>query len=191
MRRMLICATALVAFIGMAYAFDGFDVYTDRWAPNNHFIPSGWMGDYGDIKFNDGWTEDSYNGRTCIKVTYTAQAKQGAGWAGIFWQNPANNWGARDGGFDLTGAETLTFWAKGENGSEVINEFKIGGITGEYADSDSAGIGPVVLTGEWKRYTINLEGLDLSYISGGFCWSLSKMENPEGVTFYLDEIRYE
>ena len=109
----------------------------------------------------------------------------------IDWQNPANNWGARDGGFDLTGATKLTFWAKGEKGGEVITEFKMGGITGEYGDSDSIGMGPVVLTNEWKKYAIDLEGLDLSYISGGFCWSASKMDNPDGFVIFLDEIKYE
>lgn len=180
-----------LAVCGAALAFDGFDVYTDRWAPNNHYIPSGWMGDYGDVKFNDGWTENVYSGKNCIKITYTAAASQGAAWAGVYWQNPANNWGARDGGFDLTGAKALTFWAKGENGGEVISEFKAGGITGEYGDSDSASLGPVTLTKEWKKYTIDLTGLDLSYISGGFCWVASKADNPDGFTFYLDDIRYE
>lgn len=180
-----------LSFYGVAHGFEGFDVYTDRWSPGNHYIPSGWMGDYGDIKFNDGWIENPHSGKHCIKIAYTAEVSQGAGWAGIYWQNPANNWGARDGGFDLTGAKVLAFWARGEKGGEVISEFKMGGISGEYGDSDSTGIGPVVLTKEWKKYTIDLEGLDLSYISGGFCWAASKMDNPDGFTFYLDDVRYE
>jgi len=191
-RRILFCVILLaLSFYGMANAFEGFDVYTDRWAPNNHYVPSGWMGDYGDMNVNDGWTETPYSGKTCIKLSYSAKVTQGAGWCGIYWQNPANNWGARDGGFDLTGASTLSFWARGENGGEVITEFKMGGITGEYGDSDSAGMGPVVLTQEWKKYVIDLSGIDLSYISGGFCWSANKMENPEGFVIYLDDIRYE
>jgi len=191
-RKMLISSIVLaLSIFGMAYAFEGFDVYTDRWAPNNHFVPSGWMGDYNDVSLNDGWTEDTYSGKTCIKITYAAKSSQGAGWCGIYWQNPANNWGSRDGGFDLTGAKTLKFWARGEKGGEVITEFKIGGITGEYGDSDSTGIGPVVLTKDWKQYTVSLDGTDLSYISGGFCWSASRTNNPEGFTFYLDDIAYE
>jgi hypothetical protein len=191
-RKIALCTVLLaLSFCGMALAFDGFDVYTDRWAPNNHFVPSGWMGDYGDIKFNDGWTENAYSGKNCVKVTYTAKASQGAGWMGIFWQNPANNWGSRDGGFDLTGAKTLSFWARGEKGGEVITEFKVGGINGEYGDSDSVGMGPVVLASEWKQYAIDLEGVDISYISGGFCFSASKMDNPDGFTIFLDDIKFE
>src|SRR5437879_997800 len=78
-----------------------FAVYTEDKKYKNHFIPSGWMGDYNDIKFNDKSTTAAHDGRTCIKISYTAQETQGAGWAGIFWQNPANNWGVRDGGYDL------------------------------------------------------------------------------------------
>ena len=166
-------------------------VYTDAKSPDNHFIPSGWMGDYGDIKFNDKFMTNPHNGTTCIQIAYTNKATQGARWAGIYWQNPANNWGTRPGGFDLTGAKKLSFWARGENGGERIEEFKIGGITGEYADSDVAGIGPVVLTKDWQQFTIDLEGKDLSSISGGFCWATNLDVNPDGATFYLDDIKFE
>ena len=61
-----------------AVAADGsaknvFDVYADKGAKGNHFIPSGWMGDYGDIKIDDGSTDDPADGKTCIKITYTAR----------------------------------------------------------------------------------------------------------------------
>lgn len=168
-----------------------FTVYTDKLARGNHYIPSGWMGDYGDIKYNDGWTTNPHSGTSCVKIEYTGQVSQGARWAGIYWQNPANNWGSRQGGYDLTGATRLIFWARGEKGGEVIMEFKTGGITGEYSDSDSASIGPVELTKEWKQYTIDLTGKDLTYISGGFCWATNLDVNPEGATFYLDDIVYE
>jgi hypothetical protein len=168
-----------------------FYIYADRGTISNHFIPSGWMGDYSDIKLDVGSQEDPYFGLTCIKIDYTGKVSQGARWAGIYWQNPPNNWGSIDGGFDLSKATKVTFWARGQKGGERIEEFKIGGIMGEYSDSDSAGIGPAVLTKEWKQYTIDLTGKDLSYIIGGFCWSTNIDVNPEGVTFYLDEIRYE
>ena len=49
----------------------------------------------------------------------------------------------------------------------------------------------MVLTQEWKQYTIDLRGKDLSYMIGGFCWATNADVNPEGATFYLDEIKYE
>ena len=171
--------------------FKIFPVYTDANSPDNHYVPSGMMGDFGDIKLDDKHMEKPRNGTTSIEVVYSNKASQGARWAGVFWQNPPNNWGTRPGGYDLTGAKKLTFWARGEKGGERIEEFKIGGITGEYADSDVAGIGPVILTTEWQQFTIDLEGKDLSSISGGFCWATNLDINPDGATFYLDDIRYE
>jgi len=168
-----------------------FYVYADRSSMNNHFIPSGWLGDYGDIKYENASKEDPYLGDSCIKIAYSGKASQGARWAGIYWQNPANNWGSIDAGYDLSKATKLTFWARGEKGGERINEFKIGGLMGEYSDSDAAGIGPVILNKDWTQYSIDLKGKDMSYIIGGFCWATNIDENPEGATFYLDEIKYE
>ena len=171
--------------------FSTFPIYTDGRSPDNHYIPSGYMGDYPDLTIDTASFENPHAGTTCIKIVYTNAASQGARWAGVYWQNPANNWGDRKGGFDLSGAARLTFWARGENGGERIEEFKIGGIAGLYPDSDIAGIGPVLLTAEWKQYEVDLRGKDLSYISGGFAWATNLDVNPEGATFYLDDIRYE
>ena len=168
-----------------------FYIYADRSTAGNHFIPSGWMGDYGDLKYDGASKEDPYLGDTCVKIIYSGKATQGARWAGIFWQNPANNWGNTDAGFDLSKATKLTFWARGEKGGERIEEFKVGGIMGEFSDSDSATIGPVLLNKEWTQYTIDLKGKDMSYIIGGFAWSANVDNNPEGATFYLDEIKFE
>jgi hypothetical protein len=91
----------------------------------------------------------------------------------------------------LNGAHEVIFKAKGANGGETISQFKIGGITGNYSDSGSAAIGPVTLSKQWKQYEISLEGQELSSISGGFCWTMTRDENPQGAVFYLEDIRYE
>ena len=189
----LLVVLALVTCVaGRSYAeFKRFNVYTERSARDNHYIPSGWMGDWGDIKLDTGWKDNPHSGATCIKITYTADQKQGAGWAGMYWQNPPNNWGAEPGGFDLTGATRLVFWARGAKGGEKIAEFKVGGITGEFADSGSASIGSVILPPEWNQYSIDLGKMNLSHISGGFCWAASAQDNPDGFTIYLDDIYYE
>ncbi len=167
-----------------------FPVYTDSKSPDNHYIPSGWMGDYGDLSMDDKYMGESHSGTTCIKFVYTAKRNQNQGWAGIYWQNPANNWGSKKGGFDLTGLNKITFWAKGEKGGEVIDKFAVGGIKGVYPDTAEVSIGPFELTSEWQEYTINLVGKDLSYINGGFCWVANADSNPDGLTFYLDDIKY-
>jgi len=168
-----------------------FYVYADRSSMNNHFIPSGWMGDYGDVKIDQASKEDPYLGDTCIKFVYSGKASQGARWAGIYWQNPPNNWGTVDKGFDLSKSTKFTFWARGAKGGERIEELKVGGLMGEFSDSDSATIGPVILNKEWTQYTIDLKGKDMSYIIGGFSWATNVDVNPDGATFYLDEIKYE
>jgi hypothetical protein len=177
--------------IASSPVFKPFAVYVENASKENHFAPSGWMGDYGDLKINLANTEKPRSGNTSIKITYSAKMTQGAGWAGIYWQQPANNWGEKKGGYDLTGATKLTFWARGANGGEKIAEFKVGGITGEFPDSDSASVGPVELKSEWQKYTIDLKDKDLSHVIGGFCWAASKDDNPNGFVIFLDDIIYE
>jgi hypothetical protein len=179
---------------GIGLRFDTerlFYVYTDANASPNHFAPSGWMGDYGDIVLDVNNHEDPADGADCLKVTYRARGAQGFHWAGMYWQEPANNWGHLKGGFDLTGTRYVTFWARGAQGGEQISEFKVGGIRGNNPDSTQVSIGPIVLSSDWKMYVIDLTGADLSKISGGFAWAASRFDNPDGMTFYLDEIRYQ
>jgi len=172
--------------------FKPFNVYTDDNARTNHFAPSGWMGDFSDIRINSAWAQNPHSGKTCIKIVYnSSKMSQNAGWVGIYWQQPMSNWGNKKGGFNLKGASKLTFWAKGAVGGEKINEFKMGGIAGEFPDSDSAAIGPIELSNTWQKYTIDLKDKDLSNVVGGFCWSASKDDNPNGFIFFLDDIIYE
>jgi hypothetical protein len=168
-----------------------FYIYTDAHASPNHYAPSGWMGDYSDLKLDIASQEDPADGKTCIKIIYSGQGRQGLGWAGMYWQEPANNWGNKRGGFNLSGMRRLTFWARGAKGGEEIAEFKIGGIQGSGPDTGVAEIGPVTLSTDWKFYVIDLSTIDLSKLSGGFAWSASRLDNPGGITFYLDEIRFE
>ncbi|MDR2426613.1 MAG: hypothetical protein LBD46_05485 [Endomicrobium sp.] len=193
----LVAASVVASLSVMVFAqragstFKPFAVYVENASKENHYAPSGWMGDYGDIKINLANTEKPRSGNTCIKITYSGKMTQGAGWAGIYWQHPANNWGEKKGGYNLTGAKKLTFWARGAVGDEKIAEFKVGGITGEFADSDSMSIGPIELTKEWQKFTIDLKDKDISHIIGGFCWAASKDDNPNGFTIFLDDMIYE
>jgi hypothetical protein len=168
-----------------------FYIYTEANAGSNHGVPSGWMGDFRDLILDIACKDNPHSGKNCVKTTYTAEGSRSANWAGIAWQFPANNEGSIDGGNNLTGAKKLVFWARGEKGGEVIDAFKFGCTLGAYPDSDSTAVFNVVLTKDWKKYEITLDGLDLSYISGFFGWVASKEHNPRGMTFYLDEISIE
>ncbi len=182
-----------------------FPVYRDKDITGNHYIPSGWMGDIGDIRLDECWRGDVHSGGTAIRVEYRAQ-RQGphtcgvlpCDWAGVYWQDPANNWGNRPGGYDLRGARGVTFWAKGAAGGELIS-FKVGGIgcgtTAPYRDSLCPVLpldpSPIYLTSTWQLYTIALDSsLPLTRVVGGFLWAASRTDNPSGATFYLDDIQY-
>lgn len=150
------------------------------------YIPSGYMGNTGAIKMDSQSTEDPHSGKTCLKVQYTATDN----WGGVDWQSPANDWGDKPGGLNLTGAKTLTFWARGAKGGEVVS-FLYGGLGKDkaYPDTASDKLDKVTLTKGWKKYQIALKGKDLADIKTGFGWVVAGSGQP--ITFYLDDIKYE
>ena len=170
--------------------FKMFPIYTDHVPRHTHYAPSGYMGD-SDLSMSGAYTATPDGQGPCLRVNYNASGPKG--WAGIYWQDPANNWGDVPGhaGFDLRGATKLTFWARGENGGEKVHEFRMGGIVGQYPDSDVASMTSVRLSKDWKEYTIDLKKKDLRHIIGGFGFFVNKAENPGGMVFYLDNILYE
>jgi hypothetical protein len=115
-------------------------------------------------------------------------------WAGIYWQEPPNNWGKdefwKDRGFNLSLYKQLKFWARADKDSQVI--FKVGGIIGSYGDSLTYPLATYAeLTPQWQEFTIDISGADLHHIIGGFVWVSNWEMTLEPVTIYLDDIRYE
>ncbi|MGB5247127.1 MAG: glycoside hydrolase family 2 TIM barrel-domain containing protein [Woeseia sp.] len=149
------------------------------------WAPSGWMGAIDSLTLDGGYAENPHSGNASIRMRYTGEY----GWAGIAWQNPPNNWGDEEGGYDLGGATQLTLWARGEYGGERI---KIGvGIIGDdkaHPDSGIAAVDGIVLSQDWQRYSIPLKRTDLSSIKTGFVIVLNGRKTP--VTVYLDRIRF-
>jgi hypothetical protein len=170
----------------------------DIWS---RFSASGWMGDGAKkeatkyIQLLEACRENPHSAPLCIKITYTPGPD---GWAGIYWLNKPDNWGQKPGeNFQRIGYKKLTFWARGENGGEVV-EFKAGGIDARkrgdeyiYIDSFEVSPGKFVLDNDWKQYTLDLEGKDLSSVIGGFCWVANRAANSKGLTFYIDDIYYD
>lgn len=163
-----------------------FPVYQEKGGANNHYIPSGWMGNAKGVKMDEGCTTNPHGGKTCLRFEYTDPAE----WAGVVWQDPANDWGDQPGGWNLTGAKKLKFWARGEKGGETVT-FKFGvlGSDKKYPDSASGETEAIKLTKEWKEYSIDLEGKDLTKVKTGFVWSLAGQGAP--MVFFLDDIRFE
>ena len=161
-----------------------FEVYEDGFE-GMPWLPTGWMGNHEHLELDGEYKNNPHRGNACIKIRYKGKA----GWVGIAWQNPANNWGDSEGGYDISDATALEFWARGAWGDEHINTGV--GIIGKdkaYPDSGKAVSGVIVLTRDWKRYEISLDGIDLSSIKTGFYITISGSQTS--VTVYLDSIRF-
>ena len=149
------------------------------------YAPSGYMGDADGIQTDDACRDNPKDGTTCLKTTFDRTK----GWGGVVWQHPENDWGEVEGGMDLRGATKLTFWARGQAGSEKVKfGFGILGRDKKFYDS-ATGENEVTLTKEWKQYSFDLTQADLSRIKTAFYWSLASDGKP--MTFYLDNIRFE
>lgn len=139
------------------------------------FTPSGYMGGAAGIAMTptaEGMLQVRYDGR--------------GGWAGVVWQHPANDWGDQPGGYDLRGATSLTFLARGAAGGEKL---KVGvGILGpDKPHFDTGRVEKTItLDRQWTRYRLDLSGQNLSRIKTGFMWVA---DAP--VTFELKDITYE
>lgn len=156
---------------------DGFD--------NMPWVPSGWMGNIEALSLSDDESETVHAGDHSIRMRYEGTY----GWAAVAWQHPANNWGDRDGGFDLTGASALELWARGQYGGEEVS-FGVGLLESDkdFPDSAITKVEGITLGRDWTRYVVPLEGLDLSSVKTGFVVALTGRRSP--VTIYLDRIRY-
>jgi len=124
---------------------------------------------------------------------------------------PGENWGAEpDAGVDLTGATSLSFWARGERGGEAVDFFALGVGRDELGirlpgapGADSSPRTPPKeravkkLARDWRQYTIDLKDLtlpdqNLRQVLGGFGWVTAAKDNRRGdVVFYLDDISYD
>lgn len=149
------------------------------------FVPTGWMGNTKAMKLDEKCETKPHAGSTCLKFDFTAND----GWGGIVWQSPPNDWGDKPGGWNVTGATRLTFWARGEQGGEVAT-FQLGilGKDKKFADSASAKLEGVALGTDWKQYSISLSNKDLSRIKTGFVINVASTGKP--MTIYIDDISY-
>lgn len=172
---------------------------------SDQFVPSGFMGDspadFNAIKMSPdaskcGARDPSAKG-VCYSVSWTPSFLPNAksAWVGVYWQYPANNWGAKSGKPIASGAAKVSFLAKGGAGGEMLT-FLAGGIntkggdpTLTYSDGFSATL-PATLTTSWTRYEIPLSGDTYSSVLGGFGWSITTNAMTP-VSFYVDDITWE
>jgi len=167
-------------------------LYNDFPLPEKGLAPSWWSGDGNDVQFDVCWKTGAHSGRSAIRVEYNAAsaANKGTGWAGMTWEYPLKNRGAKPQGMDLSAYQSLAFYARGEKGGERVS-FTVGGTPGKYPSS----IRPMLslnltLTDQWQKYTFDLSHVDRSHVIDGFAWVVSACKNPDGAVFYLDDIQY-
>ncbi len=181
-----------------------FPVYDDVSSAGNHFhMLAKFPNQFALVTINGSYSLNKHSGATAIRCTFTPG---GGNFGGYNFQNgilpngaiaPVPNFGTvPNAGYDLTGATTLTFWARGEQGGEVL-DFFMGGVGWDgttrispFPDSTSAVKITVALTTQWTQYTIDLAGEDISYVLGGFGWGVNGALNPGGAVFYVDDIQY-
>lgn len=160
-------------------------VYEERFE-HMPWAASGVMGSTRSLTIDDQSTEFVHEGSTSLKVSYTGRR----GWAGLAWQDPPNNWGEMEGGFDMTGAGALEFWVRGEKGGEEVS-FGIGLLDEKTDHPDSVIIKtPKIKLGtEWKRFRIGFQpGDDLTSIKVPFVITIEGRGKP--TTIYVDSVRF-
>ena len=185
-------------------------VYKDFGLTENHFTQKAKMAGIDSslvMDMDENWQENPWQGNSCIRCEQVTKMGDWGGWLFLNGYLPAGetvpslNDGSVGGqGLDLTGADALRFYARGDQGGETVEFFTAGfgydGTTNErtveYPDSTiKQSLGEVTLTDEWQEYVIPLEGEDLSYVVCGFGYVLNDiMDGNADNVFYLDEIRF-
>ena len=105
------------------------------------------------------------------------------GWAGVYWQNPVNNWGTKP-GLRITGATAIRFYAWGAIGGERVSF--VAGFMG--ADGFSAENKDVLLSTTPTQLTVDSTGKNITRVAGGFGWIAGNSMRP--VRFFIDDIQW-
>ena len=159
-------------------------LYSDNSA-DMPFAPLGWMGNTGALSADWACMDNPRSGKACAKISYSS----GEAWAGIACQFPPNDWGDQPQGLDVSGAKKLTFWMRGAEGGEKVKvELGIIKKDKKYFDTGSGSL-ELVLTRDWKQYSIELAGKDLTRIKTGFVITLAGAGKP--LTIYFDDVQFE
>lgn len=146
---------------------------------DGEYYATGWDGDHGDISAVDCPDRAPSAVGECQGFTYSGAT---AGWAGVVWQYPNNNWGTQPGKCIGDGATKLTFYAKATTDD----------VTLDFGAGDAGSLENVTLTTSWEKYEFDLSGYNSADLGGtitGFSWYTDAMKGIG--TFYIDGIQWE
>jgi hypothetical protein len=174
---------------------------------SDYYVPSGFMGDASvlgrsvkpmDLSYEHCRPRPVGAHGDCYRFVYTPVpiADGGVGWAGVYWQSPANNWGQDAPQKMQPNATRVAFFAAGGAGDENAMFLAAGlsatdadGAPLPYVDSFKAQQS-VTLSAELTRYEIALpEGVGYDHVTGGFGFSLTAV-GPAAQTLFLDDVRW-
>lgn len=150
------------------------------------YVPSGYIGD-GETPGAIAMTTDcpvraGGEAGSCHAVTWTPGIGT-AGFAGVFWLYPANNFGDLPGLELPPGATEVSFQAWGASGGETV-EF-LSGLNDE-VDGYSVRTAPIELTTTPTRYAVSLCGVEYAEVVSAFGWVSADSAVP--VQFFIDDI---
>lgn len=149
------------------------------------YVPSAYMGNYEAMVVDVNHSDKVRSGNTALKISYTSSKD----WYGFGLVDPANDWGDILGGYDITGAKTFSFWAKGSYDG-LKAQIGFGLIKKDKPFPDSAQIlEDIELTTQWKEYRIRVKREDLSCIRSGLV--LFAAANGFSHDIYIDEVKFE
>ena len=157
---------------------------------------------------DENWRDAPYSGNSCIRCEQIIREGDWGGWLFLNGYLPegSNVPQLNDGtvagqGLNLSGAEKLTFFVRGESGGEQVEFFTCGfGHDGKWNiptapvpdSSAKRSTGVITLSREWTQVSIDLTSADMSSIVCGFGYVLAGSAIRAGENaFYLDEIRFE
>jgi len=131
-----------------------FYVYKDN--EDVPYSPTAYMGNYKAIKVDMDHTKEVYSGKTAIKISYTDKKD----WYGVGLVDPPEDWGQLLGGYDISGAQKFSFWAKASyDNLKVTVGFGLIEEDMPYPDTAKK-LTDLVLSDEWTKYTIKTNKLD-------------------------------
>jgi len=152
------------------------------------FFPSAYMGGIEHINVDLNHKDKGRSESTVLKLTYESDE----GWYGLGLVNPINDWGDVQGGYDLRGAKTFSFWAKASQ--EAIKATIGFGLIGKNKDfPDTTKLSKEIkLSTKWKKYTFKLKKEDLSCIRSGLVvFSTGHWSYGQTHSIYFDDVVFE
>lgn len=143
---------------------------------------------YSRLTINNDFIDDMNTCHLCSKITYTPGE---AGKAGIAYF---------DDKLDLNGYRRIVFFARGQQGGEIVSFIAIGRSAynpstknvDTFLNQDFAIMTKNVTLGEfWKRYEIGLEGTKLADVTYPFGFVITGHESGEDQIFYLKGVTFD